>query len=253
MGNSNSINKEILKLMEEKIIKLETSIVNTYVEDFKFKLDEVVSMGESPIEKLMILQLFNYFLKYDKKDKDDDSAKFANLDFIYEEICLFNYPDESEPKSEYHLKILEEKVTKFNYRPKNGRFYKFVGFKCTMNKNIYLNDKGLYFRDIEIRPQFYEINSDGHYRIDIAFILKTRNWEDNNKIIEERKIAIECDGYDYHSSPSQKREDDIRTRKLKRAGWKEIVRYSGSEIYHIDNDLNHMDYNFEEIMEIIMY
>ena len=49
--------------MEDKIRKLETSIVNTYVEDFKFKLDVVVSMGESPIEKLMILQLFNYFQK----------------------------------------------------------------------------------------------------------------------------------------------------------------------------------------------
>ncbi len=242
--------------MEEKIRKLETSIVNTYVEDFKFKLDEVVSMGESPIEKLMILQLFNYFQKYDKKSLDDDTSKFTSIQFIEEELCLFNFPDDDEPLSNYQLKVLTEKVEKFNYRFKNGMYYKFIGFKCTINHSepitLVSGDNDIYFRDIEIRPQHYQFFNDNYNRIDIAFILKRRNWFNDNKLIEERKIAIECDGYDYHSSPSQKREDDIRSRKLKRAGWKDIIRYSGSEIYHINNNLNHMDYNFEELMDIIM-
>lgn len=251
MGYCNCFNKEILKVMEEKIRKLVTSIVNTYVEDFKFKLDEVVSMGESPIEKLMILQLLNYFQKFDKKSIDDDTSKFTSIEFIEEELCLFNFPDDDEPLSNYQLKVLAEKAKKFKYRYKNGLCYKYIGFKCTLNK-FEPSSNSMIIRDIEIRPQYYQFFNDNHNKIDIAFILKRRNWFNDDKIIEERKIAIECDGYDYHSSPSQKREDDVRSRKLKRAGWKDIVRYSGSEIYHTNNNLNHMDYNFEEIMDIIM-
>ena len=51
----------------DKVNKLEKSIIDTHLIDFKFKLSEVISMGESPIEKLMMLQLFNYFQKFDKK------------------------------------------------------------------------------------------------------------------------------------------------------------------------------------------
>lgn len=59
-------------------------------------------------------------------------------------------------------------------------------------------------------------------------------------------------GYDYHSSPDQKRDDDIRARKLKRCGWKEILRYSGIEINRINDNLELTHYNFEEIMDIIL-
>jgi hypothetical protein len=113
-------------------------------------------------------------------------------------------------------------------------------------------DNSLIFRDIEIRPQYYEVVDQNHYRIDIAFILKRRDWYNDNKIIEEKKIAIECDGYDYHSSPNQKKEDDKRARKLKRNGWREILRYSGSEIYEINSSLEKTHYNFEEMMDIIL-
>lgn len=239
--------------MDQKIKNLKEGIFETHLNEFKFKLNEVISMGESPIEKLMLLQLFNYFQKYGKVDNDTDESHFTDIKFIEEEICLWDI-DESLSNSE--KKSLEDKIERFNYRYKNGMYYKNIGFKCTINSSegisIDSTDNGIIFRDIEVRPQFYETIDQNTYRIDIAFILKRRDWFNNNELIDIKKIAIECDGYDYHSSPEQKREDDIRARKLKRSGWKDILRYSGSEINKINDNLEHIHYNFEEIMDIIL-
>jgi hypothetical protein len=239
--------------MDRLLNKLKHGILETHSSDFKFKLDEVISMGESPIEKLMLLQLFNYFQKYGKVGNNNDESHFTEIKFIEEEICLW---DIDEPLSNTEKKRLEDKIERFNYRHKNGMYYKNIGFECTINRSegISMNstDNRLVFRDIEVRPQFYETVDQNTYRIDIVFILKRRDWYNNNEIIDTKKIAIECDGYDYHSSPDQKREDDIRARKLKRGGWKEILRYSGSEIFRINDNLELTHHNFEEIMEIIL-
>lgn len=42
-------------------------------------------------------------------------------------------------------------------------------------------------------------------------------------------IAIELDGYDYHSSPEQRNYDTARDRVLLKAGW-QVVRFTGSQI-----------------------
>lgn len=199
--------------MDIRINKLKEQIIDSHLSDFQFKLDEVISMGESPIEKLMILQLFNYFQNYGF-DKNNDYSSFYNLKFIEEEICLWDF---EKPTSYFEKEKLEEKVKKFDYRLKDGLYNKYIGFKCTINHSegitIKGNDNSIIFRDVEIRPQYYQLDVNNYYRIDIAFILKRRDWYNNNEVIEERKIAIECDGYDHHSSPVQKREDDIRIRK----------------------------------------
>ncbi len=239
--------------MDRVLNKLKQGILETHSNEFKFKLDEVISMGESPIEKLMLFQLFNYFQKYGKVGNETDESHFTEIEFIEEEICLW---DIDEPLSNSESKRLEDKIKRFNYRYKNGMYYKNIGFKCTINRSEWNSvdsvDNSIIFRDIEVRPQFYETVDQNVYRIDIAFILNRRDWYNNNEIIDTKKIAIECDGYDYHSSPDQKREDDIRARKLKRGGWKEILRYSGSEIFRINDNLELTHHNFEEIMEIIL-
>ncbi|MDQ0257954.1 very-short-patch-repair endonuclease [Evansella vedderi] len=61
---------------------------------------------------------------------------------------------------------------------------------------------------------------EGPYSIDIA--------------LRGARIAIECDGKDYHSSPSQKERDRKRDAFLRRRGWK-VLRFSGKRIYR---DLN---------------
>lgn len=46
-----------------------------------------------------------------------------------------------------------------------------------------------------------------------------------------KKIAIELDGYEYHSSKEQFTADRKRQRELERQGWR-FIRFSGSEIFH---------------------
>lgn len=55
----------------------------------------------------------------------------------------------------------------------------------------------------------------GKYRIDIA--------------LPAYKIAIECDGKAYHSTPEQKARDSRKNAYLKKNGWK-VLRFSGSRI-----------------------
>ena len=100
-----------------------------------------------------------------------------------------------------------------------------------------------------IYPQFEAEIDNTNFKIDIAVILVRKDFFEN--IIETRKIALECDGYDYHSSALQKKNDDIRTRKLKINGWKEVFRYSGSEIYGI-SDISEVHSKFEEIISMLM-
>lgn len=59
----------------------------------------------------------------------------------------------------------------------------------------------------------------GRYRIDIAIIKKGK------------KIAIECDGYKYHSTYEQKLHDEKKNVFLESKGWK-VLRFTGKEIYH---------------------
>lgn len=63
------------------------------------------------------------------------------------------------------------------------------------------------------------------YRIDVALYYKGK------------KIAIECDGKQFHSSPEQKEHDRIKDSVLKKEKWI-VLRFTGSEIYsHMDDCL----------------
>lgn len=238
----------------KKIEDLKRTIFESHLIDLKFRMDEVLSICDSEIERLMLLQFYNYFQNYGKV-KRDYLSHFSKIDFIEDEIMDVD----PETKITIAEKIrLEEKIRKYNYRYEYAGYYKYIGFRVKANiswtsmeeietnPNMYIDDS--IFQEFEIYPQF-ETKIDGiNYRIDIAIILNRRQ---KNKIIDTRRIALECDGYDYHSSPEQKKSDDIRTRKLKTNGWKEVFRYSGSEIYRI-NDIGEVHYNFEEILKMLM-
>jgi len=55
----------------------------------------------------------------------------------------------------------------------------------------------------------------GPYRVDLA--------------IHRAKLAIECDGRDYHTSPAQITKDQQRDDYLRRLGWT-VIRFTGQEI-----------------------
>ena len=74
----------------------------------------------------------------------------------------------------------------------------------------------------------------GSYRIDIVVQYK------------DRKIALECDGERYHSSPEQVQNDWERQKLLERMGWK-FIRIRGSEYFR--NPEKAMKRVFEELKE----
>lgn len=212
-------------MIDNKIKRLQSKIQQDLLSEFNFKMGEVLSFCESPIEQIFILHLFNYFFN---DNRVVDWIKTFKVDFIEDSIFLQDYKDETDKLN------LKNVIKKYNYRKTNSCYLKYIGFKVS---NTYSNSnfKGKStFQEFEIYPQ-YTTNIDGtKYRIDIAIFLNIKDYD--NIIIETRKIAIECDGYDYHSTPSQKRNDDVRSRKLKSNGWREIFRYSGSELFDLNDE-----------------
>ena len=63
----------------------------------------------------------------------------------------------------------------------------------------------------------WEVEAGGNrYRLDFA--------------IPEKKIAIEVDGHEFHSTKEQRTKDAVRDRNLQLEGWR-VFRFTGSEIY----------------------
>lgn len=78
---------------------------------------------------------------------------------------------------------------------------------------------------VEIEKQT-EIKCNGKkYRVDFYIPVIYKNQE-------EKVFIIECDGYEFHQKTKQQVErDNARTRDLQKAGY-EIIRFSGTEIWH---------------------
>lgn len=209
-------------MINDKIKSLQSKIQQNLLSDFNLKIGEVLSLCESPIEQIFILHLYNYFQNY---NGEVEWIKNFKLDFIEDSIFLEVY-DESDKL------YLRNIIKKHNYRKTNSCYLKFIGFKAYNIVSNWDFNANISHQEFEIYPQYISNIEGAQYRLDIAIIL---NIKVKDKIIETRKIAIECDGYDYHSSPSQKKNDDIRSRKLKSNGWREVFRYSGSELFELDD------------------
>lgn len=226
---------------ERKIKNITKKIENISLYKFQLKLNDILSFCESPIEELMILQLFHYFSNYTYElDGDDfDEMQYYNIDFIDDWIPVLAYPKEEQKFKMIHIK-------KYKYRWIGGMPFKYIGFKALSNFTGY-GERGMY-KEFEVYPQQEITITNKTYRIDIVIKL---NLKKDGKVVKSQKIAIECDGYNYHKEPVKFREDRIRERALKSKGFKDVLRYSGSEIYSINDDLKKIHYTVQEIVEII--
>lgn len=101
---------------------------------------------------------------------------------------------------------------------------------CTLTDSSKITRRVTYI--YSIIPQ-YCLNIFGkEYRIDFAILCKSY---ENNTFQKEVKIAIECDGFEYHSSKEALQRDTSRNRALTLEGWK-VYRFSGTEIYNMITD-----------------
>lgn len=74
------------------------------------------------------------------------------------------------------------------------------------------------------RPHIYDQYPVGPYKLDLAIKLFSRN--------KQLKIAIECDGHDFHEkTKEQASRDKKRDRYLQSQGWF-VLRFTGSDIYN---------------------
>jgi hypothetical protein len=213
--------------------------------DFDFQMNDLLSICDSEIEKLLLIHFFRYF-QVKKFHELELLNEFSFPQFILDYQHPFHYKDLG--LTDEFERILSECNQK-KYRFSENQFQKYYGFQVHGNAMDNNEFNGQYYttkQEICVYPQFFQRINEKLHKIDIAIVLN--RWKDN-KIVETRKIALECDGYDYHSSPEQKKNDDIRARRLKLNGWKEVFRYSGKEIVQMNEQ--DMDLIFSEIITML--
>lgn len=70
-----------------------------------------------------------------------------------------------------------------------------------------------------------------NYRLDFLLTLEERSLRNQDEVVACPKIAVECDGHDFHNrTREQARHDRERDRQVQAAGLR-IYRYTGSEIW----------------------
>ncbi|MDP3928211.1 MAG: DUF559 domain-containing protein [Bacteroidota bacterium] len=200
------------EIIENQIVKI-NGIIESYLEEYH-------KLCESEIEKLFLTNLFYYFFK----------RKFTINQFIDwgdDEFYIFFKdfkPIWCSPSDKNFLKY----VGKIKEREEDGSKYKLIGIELIEEGQI--SKSQIICRTIKkyrFIPQFPINIENSNFRLDIALLFSKTV---NDELILEQNIAIECDGYEFHSDKQSLTKDSQRTRKLMTAGWK-VLRYSGSEIY----------------------
>lgn len=203
---------------------IRNEIIVTTNELFNLQIDELLSICKSEIERIMLLRLYQYFLKAKEKFGPN---KFCDLRFIevgYDEVDYMN---------PFAVKIIGLGVSLSMTEPVTS--WTEAGWSY--------NSPVVVTRTFEILPQ-YEISIDGKkYHIDIAII---SNRISDGNTIESSKIALECDGFD----KSLSQVDSKLERRLKINGWKGVFRYSSEEILALKG-LEEMDEIFNDIIKML--
>jgi very-short-patch-repair endonuclease len=192
-------------------------------------INKYLDLCETEIEKIFLVNLFQYFFE-EKFSLKTYHYEYADSEFIpFDDFYPYFEYDDDYPFAN-HLagvvmteksEIVRQVLTLKNTIHQSEEYDIFV----SEQKEIKALIKYTFI------PQYTLMVEEKNYRLDFAlFYEKTLN----NELIKEVKIAIECDGHDFHSTKEQIRKDSLRTRKLMSHGWK-VIRYTGSEIYQKAN------------------
>jgi hypothetical protein len=207
---------------QKKMDKLTNQVIDLITDGIKSKIEEVKQNCDSPIEEILLMFLLKAFLD---KNKSDLVFLTDNVDTtgVYPEI-----DDEMRRKKFEYPRLVDgflNRISGFQFRPR------YILLGSIGDKDTWISRFNQDFDEkIVIEPQhMVTIDNSETFFIDIAVYTKIFLRKDK-KTVFENKIAIECDGHDYHSTKPQITRDNKRTRKLIKEGWS-VLRYSGSEIY----------------------
>ncbi len=183
---------------------MKEQLTNSIQQSFEKSIQLVLDICESEIEKIFILKILDYILK-----RPDGYS----LGFVFKE-----------PETE--IINGEEVITS----EVNFTMPDYFGYLCGFRINDLVKD--IFF---EIFPQkkesFFdsgEILKEVSYRLDFA-IFKYSNF-DSKEIL--KKYCIECDGFDFHNTKDQIKNDNNRIRNLLLRNGYTTIRYLGTEIYN---------------------
>lgn len=193
--------------------------------EFRTFMDDLLSICESEIERQFLL----FFIKYIFKDIYS-LTPFSPTGFMdkdsFDEWCITSIKRIWEEVD--RSKLSQEEINE--YLDKGYNFH-----ELSLVKTIGIEFKDEHFFDncftiYKIIPQF-KVDLKRSLRLDFA-LFAFHHGDDGN--VTESKIAIECDGFEYHSTKDQLTNDNQKNRILQFDNWK-IYRMSGSEIFTTNN------------------
>ncbi len=164
------------------------------------KIKAYLDLCESTNEKMFLLNYFETIF-------DSLTASWFSYGLVEQNKPFFQYPDSVEDDK---------------YYPDGLKWYEPNNIRARRAIERHL---------IELYPQFEikDENSILKYRLDFA-IFYPRTDESGDKI----KIAIECDGHDFHEkTKEQAQQDKEKDKFLQSKGWL-IAKFTGLEIYQKD-------------------
>lgn len=211
------------------------NIFDNLTDELKTRFDLIISICNSPIEKIFIAKLYKFF--------------FAR----HIPINMLTYDAET--------LIVAKSLKAVGYNP-NHDYYKAddsVGhFKHPLYGTLE-RISGLFIQGIDIDYKIYPQKAiHNHERLvyaDFAIIITDKSKKNIGKFI------VECDGFEWHSTQEQLNRDNIRNRFLTMHGYK-IIRFTGQEINRLtdtdilklENTIYHSIFNKEsEIYKWEMY
>jgi very-short-patch-repair endonuclease len=193
-------------------------------------IKEYLNLCESEIEKIFLVNLFQYFFE-EKFSLKTYHYEYADDEFIEFDDFHPYFEYENEHTYDCHLAgiVMTERKEKSTHTIKFNKITHQFEENNRPNESEWITEITL--KKYTFIPQYKLMIEENNYRLDFALIYEKLI---NDELIKEVKIAIECDGHDFHSTKEQIRKDSIRTRKLMSNGGR-VIRYTGSEIYQNAN------------------
>lgn len=212
-------------------------------------ISKLLSLTESPIEKIFLAQFLHYvewsvstgIVSHHRSEisgsrslfeVDVDEVNFTvndaliGIELVYAEaLHLVRSKAPNDSKLSPHANDFTKRQNKM--------------LQVEGNPNV-----GTLVQKLQVIPQYKVQIENDHFRLDFAFLLFENSNHDYQLI---KKIAVECDGHEFHSDKKSFTKDRERYRKLALDNWI-LFPFSGSEINH--NNSSSKEYYFNEFNKI---
>jgi very-short-patch-repair endonuclease len=192
-----------MKNEAEELKRIKRDIISSYEDIF----DDLIDICGSPIERIFFANILKYFFNQTKSPMGFGFFQpIYDYDFEIHNLKCFGVEILGSDESDW--KATKSSVKRINSTRLSIKI--FPQEKLEVLGNIYFLDFGIYVSNL--------FNPD----------------------LPDLKIAIECDGHEFHSSKESIRKDNARMRNASSDGW-HFIRFSGSEI----NGFNENDFQNE--------